>query len=590
MGDLREECGVGAVFIFNNSQKSAVALAVEICQDQRNRGELSSGLASLNVPDSGHGPIFNRFVGLGDMYAAFGRPDKQQHSENLALFDGNPVQVHNRYDTSSRRKNLEQRLESESEKSRVINLEIQQVLRNAQPMTRDHNRRFKANSISYNGNLVNAGELRQILSDPKENYNFKTNTDTEVIQVLLALELKKYEKPLVTEDFVRVFSNLAEKINGAYTLVYMDGNGNIIFARDPNGFKPAVFGIKKDEQDDFFAAASETSALDKIGISDISELEPGKLIHIDKNGVKGPFVFSKSERKSHCIFEPIYFAKAESRVFGIEVQLARNILGATMAELEDTAFEPLTFYSSIPSTPIPMVDGYIREMRAIGFDRFMKYINENEEKTLKEAKKDLGKMLLGSSLLQFDLLIKYGDVRTFLAKDIKTIEGLIEQKHLVSRIIGLVPESKAILEFCGYSEEDIKRRPVVLFDDSIVRGNTIRKNMMRILKNPNVREAHLRIGSAKIECPCYFGIDIPTREELIGAYKSEQEVLAYINDFCDGKVKSLRYLPVDKMVGAVVMAGKLSGANLRSEDFCTACFTGKYPLKEAETRFRREYS
>ena len=372
--DVKEKCGVGAVKLFGPAEDfpkgGAAFYCIEIGQDQKNRGELSTGMAYLNqeAGDEIIAPRIHAQKGLGSAYDVFGKPGSEEHSKNCSLCEGDAAIIHNRYDTSSRKKSsggtasLEDRLASllksigngdneqavreieqikEQVKNEKINdlLDKKTVLAEAHPFVKDHAKRYKSFAFCFNGNISNAGALRDELLKQNKNYSFETGTDTEVIKVLIEKEVTKYDNPLQIEDFKKIFFNISQKLKGSYTLAYLDGNGNLVFLADPQKFRPAVFGIKKndDKSPRMFAAASETSALQRIGLGkeDIYELEPGNMIIASNEGIKGPFVYAPSPRKSHCIFELVYFAKAISQVFGIDVHLARRLLGGALAGMEE---------------------------------------------------------------------------------------------------------------------------------------------------------------------------------------------------------------------------------------------------------------
>jgi amidophosphoribosyltransferase len=140
-----------------------------------------------------------------------------------------------------------------------------------------------------------------------------------------------------------------------------------------------------------------------------------------------------------------------------------------------------------------------------------------------------------------------------------------------------------------YLTEDDKIR-VLLFDDSRVRGNTSKKTISIIAKHAGIDEVHFRVGSPPVVFPCYYGVDIPTLNELSDHGRTIEEIRCDINDYCGSEiVKSLEYLTVEEMLDAVIMAGGIMGKKYRREDFCAACFTGEYPEEGGRARFLQEY-
>ncbi|MFQ5560988.1 MAG: amidophosphoribosyltransferase, partial [Nitrospinota bacterium] len=290
-------------------------------------------------------------------------------------------------------------------------------------------------------------------------------------------------------------------IKGAYSLVIM--NEQELFAvRDPSGFRPLVLG----KLDGAYVVASETCAFDLIEAEYIREIEPGEIVRITKGSVESFMPFGKS-KKSYCIFEHIYFARPDSVLFGKSVAKVRKKLGRQLAR-EDSVDADLVI-------PVPDSGSHA----ALGYSI--------ESKT----PFDLG------------LIRSHYRGRTF-------IEPQQSIRHFGVKL--KLNPIKSILE----------GKRVVVLDDSIVRGTTSRK-IVKMIRKAGAKEVHMRISCPPTRYPCYYGIDTPTRKELIGATHSLEEIRKYIT------ADSVQYLSMD---------GMLNVFTENQTEFCRACFDGNYPV------------
>ena len=302
-------------------------------------------------------------------------------------------------------------------------------------------------------------------------------------------------------------SSLAEafrRMKGAYAVVAMDSE-SLIAARDPHGVRPLCLGKLKGAH----VVASESCAFDIVDAELIREIEPGELVVIDRSGVRSLSI--GGDKPSHtglCIFELIYFSRPDSIVFGRDVERIRQKMGATLsheAPVEADLVIP------VPDSSNAAALGYAHE-----------------------------------SGIPFEM-------------------GLI-RNHYVGRTF--IEPSQAIRDFGAKLKYNpiksaLKGKRIVVVDDSIVRGTTSRK-IVKMIRNAGAKEIHTRISSPPIAHSCYYGIDTPTREELIGARQTVEEIRRYI------QVDSLHYL---------TPGGLLKAANGENGQFCLACFTGEYPIK-----------
>jgi amidophosphoribosyltransferase len=291
-----------------------------------------------------------------------------------------------------------------------------------------------------------------------------------------------------------------QQVRGAYSLVLMNEE-ELLGIRDPFGFRPLSLGKFKGG----YALASETCAFDLIEAEFIRDVEPGEIVQINKEGVHSHFPFLPA-KKRQCIFEYIYLARPDSFLFGHSVHQVRHRLGSQLGK-EAPAQADLVV--PVPDSGVYAALGYARQS-GIPFEHGL-IRNHYIGRTFIEPKQ---------SIRHFGVKIKLNAVR-------QVLEG----------------------------------KRVVVVDDSIVRGTTSRK-IVSMIKAAGAREVHLRISSPPIISPCYYGIDTPTRKELIASTHDTEEICRYL------KADSLAYLSLEGMMEAV---GEQDG-------FCLACFTGQYPI------------
>lgn len=292
------------------------------------------------------------------------------------------------------------------------------------------------------------------------------------------------------------------QIEGAYSLVLMMGN-LLIGARDPYGWRPLCLG----KLDGAYVLASETCALDLIQAKYIRDIEPGEIVFINKDGLKSIKPFPKT-RHAFCIFEYIYFARPDSDIFGKNVYLARKQLGRQLARESSVDVDFIM--------PIPDSGNYA----ALGFA---------EESKIPYEVGMIRNHYIGRTFIQPSQFI-----RDFRVK------------------VKLNP-----------IRDVLKGKRILIVEDSIVRGTTS-KSRVRTLREAGAKEIHMRISCPPLVSPCFYGIDFPTKKELIASDHSVE----WIRDFIG--LDSLRYLSLE---------GMLSSMPLSKEEFCTACFTGDYPVK-----------
>ncbi len=333
------------------------------------------------------------------------------------------------------------------------------------------------------------------------------------------------------DDQIEQIRDALQQIKGAYSLVIMTDD-KLIAARDPHGFRPLAVGKK----DNAFIIASETCALDINSSEYIRDVEPNEILVIDKETLeKGTFksfsIFPEKNSKKHCVFEYIYFSRPDSKIFGTNVDKIRRKLGKILAEkhpVKDPDGEKVIVIS-VPDSSNTAAIGYQSQLVKMGIP----------------------------SRLEIGLIRSHYVGRTFILPGKKAREIGVKIKFNTV---------KGVLE----------NRTIVLVDDSIVRGTTS-KQLVHLLREANPKSIHLRISSPPIVSPCYYGMDFPSQSELIAyKYKSNvEEIRKYL------EVDSLEYMTVDEMLESMV--------DHKPSDFCTACFTGVYPVHVEMGLSKEEY-
>ncbi|MBN2038753.1 MAG: amidophosphoribosyltransferase [Spirochaetes bacterium] len=313
-------------------------------------------------------------------------------------------------------------------------------------------------------------------------------------------------------DFIEALIHALKQIKGAYSLLVMN-NDTICAVRDPNGFRPLVLG----KLENAYVVASETCAFDIINAEYVRDIEPGELIVINRYGVKSYFPFPR-EKHSLCIFEYIYFSRPDSIIFNHSVY----------------------------------------EMRIA-----------------------LGRMLYRQSPIEADIVVPIPDSSTVAALGYSKESGIpfeigMIRNHYIGRTF--IEPSQKIRDFGAKIKYNViraavKDKRVVVVDDSIMRGTTMRK-IIKMFRNGGAKEVHIRISAPPTKFPCFYGIDIPTHSELIAATHTIEEIRKYL------RVDSIEYLSVDTMLEAV---------NKPEMNFCLACFNGDYPIKFLENKDNQKY-
>ncbi|PYS40532.1 MAG: amidophosphoribosyltransferase [Acidobacteria bacterium] len=303
------------------------------------------------------------------------------------------------------------------------------------------------------------------------------------------------------DNLLDALAETLAQVQGAFCLLLLTQD-SLIAVRDPNGFRPLNLG----KVDGSYVLASETCAFDLIGATYIREVEPGEIVLMrgdDLQSVKA----LHAPRLAKCIFEHVYFSRPDSVVFGRTVQTSRDLMGHILAQESPVDADLVV---PIPDSGVAAAIGYSQESRipfAFGLIR-----NHYVGRTFIEPK---------TKIRHFGVKVKLNPVKELLTG-----------------------------------------KRVVLIDDSIVRGTTSRK-IVKMVRAAGAKEVHVRISCPPTLSPCFYGIDTPTKKELIASSHTVEEIAKYI------EADSLAYLSLPGLIRAV--AGKGS-------EFCTACYTGQYPI------------
>jgi amidophosphoribosyltransferase len=312
-------------------------------------------------------------------------------------------------------------------------------------------------------------------------------------------------KEIAVEDRI---ADALTHVKGAYSLLFMTEEA-VIGVRDPMGIRPLCLGLLPGHKE-AHVLASEPCAFDLIGAEYVRDIEPGEMVIIDGAGMRSIRPMPKAPPRM-CLFEYVYFARPDSKLGGRSVYEVRKSLGASLAKEAPVEADVVI---PVPDSGVPAAIGYAAARK-----------------------------------LPFEL-------------------GLI-RSHYVGRTF--IEPQQSIRHFgvrlkLNPVEPVLRGKRVVVIDDSIVRGTTSRK-IVKMVRDSGAREVHLRISSPPTQWPCYYGIDTPTRRELIASSHSVDEIARYIT------ADSLSYLSLEGMIAAVG-----GPENVDSNRFCHACFSGNYPI------------
>ena len=330
----------------------------------------------------------------------------------------------------------------------------------------------------------------------------KLEDDGAIFQTTLDTEVMAYLLAKNAKDgMVESIKKMMEVVKGSYALV-ITTNDTLIGVRDPQGIRPLALG----RLDDNFVLASESCAFDTIDAEFIRDVRPGEIVVINKDGFHS-YQTSLSLDTALCIFEYVYFARPDSDIDGISVYRARENMGRRLAQAYPVEAD---LVGGVPDSATPAAVGYAEES-GIPF---------------KKA----------------------------LAKNRYVGRTFIQPKQSL--------RDRAVKLKLNAMKRNVHGKKIILIDDSIVRGTTSRK-IVEMLRLAGAREVHMQISSPPVTCPCYFGIDTPSHDQLMGAKNSVEEMRKIIG------ADTLHFLTKEDLLKTVEGAGC---------NFCTGCFDGHYPV------------
>jgi len=368
-------------------------------------------------------------------------------------------------------------------------------------------------ALAHNGNLTNTKELRDQLKN--DGAIFQTTTDSEIFMHLIARSKQPTQIDQIREAI--------RTTKGAYSLVMLSEHG-LFAARDPHGFRPLCIGRLKHDDGYAYIVTSESCALDILSAEYVRDVEHNEILELNDHTIRtgeftSHYIDSSMEHSSHCIFEYVYFSRPDSKIFGHNVDKVRRRLGKNLAE----------------ESPVEATDDTKVVVIAVpdsGNTATLGYARVNEKRF--------------PSRFEIGLIRSHYIGRTFIAPGQNKREFKVKAKFNVVRGV-------------------LEGNRVVVVDDSIVRGTTS-KSLVNLIREAHPTEVHLRITSPPVRFPCMYGMDFPSREELIANHHDSVESIA-----AELGADSLQYLSVEGLMEAVPHDHGIG--------YCTACFTGTYPVE-----------
>ncbi len=461
---LREECGVMAIY----NHPDAARMSYWGLYALQHRGQESAGIACSD------GQNITDMKGMGLVSEIFTDPVLQRLPGHIAI-------GHTRYSTTG-----------------------DSALLNAQPISVDSTKGLLA--IAHNGNLVNLGTAKERLE--RDGAVFSTTSDSEIIIQLIA-----HSKHNTLVDCI---AEALSEVDGAFSIVMMTRN-RIFAARDSHGFRPLSMGRihGANGQPDTFVFASETCAFDLLHAKYERDVEPGELIMVSEDGVTSRRYAPETTPHASCIFEHVYFARPDSRIYGRPVQQSRDEMGRQLARESPV---PADLVVPVPDSGVTAAIGYAAES-GIPFN--------------------------------FGLIRNHYVGRTFIQPEQRVRDFGVRMK---------LNPVRSLLE----------GKRVILIDDSIIRGTTSRK-IVRMCRAAGAAEVHMRISCPPTISPCFYGVDTPSTKDLIAANNSIEGIRQFI------EADSLAYLSLVGLTHSCTTGEPAKG--LSPASFCTACYTGDYPTQ-----------
>ncbi len=368
--------------------------------------------------------------------------------------------------------------------------------------------------LAHNGNLTNAEQLKDEMFK-QDLRHLNTNSDSEVLLNVLAHSIiESNQKNVLTSDIIfDATTSVFNRCKGAYAVVSMIANFGLLAFRDPFGIRPLVIGVKETHDGPEYVVASESVALDVLGFKLLRDVNPGEAIFIDLDGNFYSKQCIKNIKQTPCIFEYVYLARPDSMIDGVSVYQTRLNMGATLA---------------------------------------------------KKIKKDWGH-------LSIDVVIPIPDTSRPCAQEVALMlktnfrEGFIKNRYIGRTFImpGQALRKKSVRQKLNPIKFEFKDKNVLLIDDSIVRGTTS-KEIVQMAREAGAKNVYLASAAPPVKFPNVYGIDMPSRTELLAHNKNDDEILNDIG------ADALIYQDLDDLKFSVAKENKLL------QNFDCSCFDGQY--------------
>lgn len=370
-------------------------------------------------------------------------------------------------------------------------------------------------AMVHNGNVTNFESLRHTLGQ-KYNYLIETSNDIELLLYMLAWELAQNKGQVLTPDVLfDAVTSVQRQVEGAYATITLIANQGLLAFMDPHGIRPLILGRRESHEGVSYAFASETRCFDYLGYEDIHQLKPGEAVFIDTE----KRIHSKQcsqKKQAFCVFEQIYLAKEDSRFYGDLVASQREDMGKLLARYFNEKGLTPDVVIDVPSSGYFFAQGLAE---ALGVLYKKGLVKNNQAK------------------------------RSFIAATQPMRELIVRQK--------LNP-----------LKDVLSGKRVAVVDDSIVRGTTS-KRIVSLIRSAGAKEIYFVSGAPPVKHPCIYGVDMNTREEMIAAQKSIEEIQAYIG--------------ADALIYPSV--GDLRALFSNTVSVCDACFSGEYPTQVTDKLF-----
>ncbi len=376
--------------------------------------------------------------------------------------------------------------------------------------------------LIHNGNLTNTEELRKEVAELNIR-QINTGSDSEVLLNVVADEILKLRKiKLKPQDIFKAITAVYGRLKGSYSVIAIIAGHGVLAFRDPHAFRPLVLGIREDEIQPEYIVASETVAVGTLGYKVVSDIQPGEAVFIDlqrkvHRQICGP------QRPSPCIFEHVYLARPDSVIDKVSVYKARLRMGKKLAKQIKKSNLKIDTVIPIPET---------------------------------------------SRTAAVTLAYELG---------VKLREGLIKNRYIGRTFI--MPGQKARKQSVRFKlnpiELEIRNKNILLVDDSIVRGNTMKK-IIEMVRSVGAKKVYVASCAPPLKSPCVYGVDMPTRQEFVAYDRTIEEIEKEVG------ADKLFYQSNEDLVNSA------KEGNPEIKNYCTACFTGKYPTRYVTDEYLRK--